>query len=106
VDHERGLAVRVAAGLPVDEAVVTDVEHPVVVGFDQRVHLGHVRGTQLSRTLASIRRSIAYRESLRVARRLGAVDGLSVLGWIDRAACPASRDPGHMSLVDAVTRQP
>jgi hypothetical protein len=37
VDDERGLALGVAADLPVDEVAVTGVEHAVLVGLDRGI---------------------------------------------------------------------
>ena len=45
VDEQRGLAVRVAVDLPVDEVAVTWVEHPVVVRFGRGEGGGHVLGS-------------------------------------------------------------
>jgi hypothetical protein len=48
VDHERGFAFGVSAGLPVDEVPVADVEQAVVVRFDRRVELDHGPSSQMA----------------------------------------------------------
>ena len=44
VQHQRGLAVRVAAHLPIDKVVVADVEHAALGGPDLGIQPGHQSG--------------------------------------------------------------
>ena len=57
LEHHDRLPERVAARLPVDAVVVSDVEHPVPVGIDPRVQVLHPEQSRVGRDVTSARRA-------------------------------------------------
>src|SRR5690606_34098863 len=108
VQHHRGLAVRVAAGLPVDAVAVTDVQHAVVVRFDRRVsaHPGTLMPPAGPAHVVSVVPSPAARAAVRRTSR--SISGVSrpvkVLRWLTWKQPKRSR-PGP-SAASRVTRAP
>ena len=110
VHDERGLAVGVAAGLPVDAVAVADVEHALRVRLDLRIQVAHAASLAIPRKSWARHPRLWESDSCRWKRRRSAPPQARpppVRGWMVPCAWPCgARSPSTAARAPRTPRTP